>query len=576
MSIQNLGGNRLMWVGITTAIQIAVFDTLRSWLLAGELLAPQIVSTPLFTAAFDALVSDELFDSAVDVLCDMIHETQEISDNVGVIQQIVPRLVATRAQMEEHQEDPDRIRGYCRLFSEAGECYKDLIVRHTDELLPLVQAIAACAAYPDLDIVPITFNFWYFLATTLGRQPTDPTLRPILDIYASLQTVIISHLRFPNDNEAQTAQERDEFRTFRHRMGDTLKDCCHVLGAPTCLRKSYDLVVEAMQKPSPSWQEIEAPLFSMRSMGAEVDPDDDEVLPHIMALLPTLPDHPRIRYAAILVISRYTQWIDRHPQNLAFQLEYISSGFNLAQEEVSAAAAQAMKFMCQDCSRHLVPFLPQLHAFIGTVGDKLDQSDLVEVSEAIGYVISGMEAAESVRALQQFAEPLIARVQAVVAMADPQKADLQRAAGEFWPLVSPSYKADRSRRYGATGCSCPNRPYWQIHPRILLPYRLTDLGRTRLPLIPLRQTLLHLRTSRILNTTRPQILSPSSHRPNHPADAGPNDIMFRGDRLSKLPMDNGEARIHLLRTGGDARWRGIGGVAIRRIGERNRDSEGAV
>ena len=418
--------------GITSQIQSSVFETLRSWLQAGEVMASQVAHTPLFAAAFEALALDALFDAAVDVICDLIHETQEVQDNVEIIQQIVPRVVALRSQLETHKEDPDRVRGYCRIFCEAGECYHELIARHPADLLPLVEAISACSAYPDLDIVPITFNFWYTLSTALGRQPTDPAVKPLLDIFEKLQAVIVGHLQFPGDGEEQTAQERDEFRLFRHRMGDTLKDCCHVLGAATCLRRSYDLIVAAMGKGSPSWQEIEAPLFSMRSMGAEVDPNDDEVLPHIMDMLPKLPDHPRIRYAAILVIGRYTQWIDRHPQNLAFQLQYISAGFDMAEEEVSAAAAQAMKFMCQDCNRHLVPFLPQLHAFITTVGDKLDQADMVEVCEAIGYVISIMPSEEAAPALRQFCEPLIARVQAVASSeTEAHKPDLQRVAG-WW------------------------------------------------------------------------------------------------------------------------------------------------
>lgn len=419
--------SELIAAGVTIAIQISVFETLRSWLMAGEIQASQVAQTPLFNAAFDALSSDQLFDAAVDVICDLIHETQEVQDNVEVIQQILPRVVGLRPRLEEKQEDPDSIRGYCRIFCEAGECYKDLIARHTAELLPLVEAIGTCAAYPDLDIVPITFNFWWSLASAMGRQPSEESSRPLLDIYANLQTVIIGHLHFSADDEQETAQERDEFRTFRHRMGDTLKDCCHVLGATTCLRKSYDLVVTALSKPSPSWQEIEAPLFSMRSMGAEVDPDDDEVLPHIMSMLPELPDHPRIRYAAILVISRYTQWIDRHPDNLAFQLQYISAGFDMTEESVSAAAAQAMRFMCQDCNQHLVPFLPQLHQFVTSVGNKLDQTDMVEVCEAIGYVISSMPPEQAAPALQQFCEPLIQRLQAATSsQAGLQGSDLQQ------------------------------------------------------------------------------------------------------------------------------------------------------
>lgn len=414
--------------GLTAQITTAIFETLSSWLAAGEIIPSQVAQTPLFEIAFKSLSSDELFDPAVDLLCDLIHETQEIDDNVDVIQLIIPRLVALRPELRTHTEDADRIRGYCRLFCEAGETYTDLIARHPDDLLALVEAVAECAAYEDLEIVQITFNFWYNLATALGRTPQDPSFQSILAIYANLQSVIISRLHFPGDDEQQTAQERDEFRMFRHRMGDTLKDCCHVLGATVCLRKSFDMVASALSKPTPSWQEIEAPLFSMRSMGAEVDNDDEEVLPHIMEMLPQLPDHPRIRYAAILVISRYTQWINRHPQNLAFQLQYVSAGFEIADENVSAAAAQAMKFMCQDCHSHLVPFLPQLHTFVASVGDRLEQADMVEVMEAIGYVVSSMPAEEAAGALQQFSQPLLQRVQA--ASPTEGKEGLMKVAGK--------------------------------------------------------------------------------------------------------------------------------------------------
>ncbi|KIR32111.1 transportin-3 [Cryptococcus deuterogattii MMRL2647] len=405
--------------GVTTPIQISVFEALRSWLQAGEVTASQVAATPLFSAAFSALASDQLFDAAVDLLCDLIHETQELNDNMTVVQEIVPRVIALRGEMERYKDDPDRVRGYCRILCEAGECYQSLIVQHPGDLLPLVQAIAECAAYPDLDIVPITFYFWYALSESLERQENfsqNPAYTPILSIFSDLQSIIISHLHFPPDDEQQTAHERDEFRTFRHRMGDTLKDCCHVLGATVCLKKSYDLILSALSQPSPSWQAIEAPLFSMRSMGAEVDPNDDEVLPHIMTLLPTLPQHPKIRYASILVISRYSPWLNRHPEHLTFTLSYVSAGFEMADEQVSAAAAHAMKFICQDCTTHLVPFLPQLHMFMEGAGERLGQEDVVEVCEAIAYIIDGMLPAEAASALSQFCSPLITRIQTLLSL----------------------------------------------------------------------------------------------------------------------------------------------------------------
>jgi transportin-3 len=281
----------------------------------------------------------------------MIHETQEIDDNMPVIELIVPRVIALKSRLEEQKDDSEKIRGYAKIFAEAGETYRLLILQHTDTFYPIVEAIGQCSAYPDLDIVPITFPFWMRLAQTIGKKTT---ISPLFgEAYKVLMGVVIRHLHFPSDLTSMTGQEADNFRSFRHVMGDTLKDCCLVLGADACLLSAYGLITMALSRgpQSISWQEIEAPLFAMRSMGAEVDVMDNTAVPKIMDLIPSLPIHPRVRYAALLIISRYTEWINRHPDYIAYQLQYISAGFEDPDPEVSAAAGQALKYLCQDCKQ---------------------------------------------------------------------------------------------------------------------------------------------------------------------------------------------------------------------------------
>ena len=115
-----------------------------------------------------------------------------------------------------------------------------------------------------------------------------------------------------------------------------------------------------MARPNVSWQEIEAPLFSMRSMGAELDVGDEKAVPKIMDLILRLPSHPRIRYAALLIISRYTEWINKHPVYIAPQLKYISAGFEDSDNEVTAAAGQALRYLCQDCKQVRVGFVVRI------------------------------------------------------------------------------------------------------------------------------------------------------------------------------------------------------------------------
>ena len=349
--------NMFTFEGVTETIQSQIFYCLRSWIVAGEITPTEISETPLFSFAFHALDSDVLFDAAVDIICDIIHETQEIDDNMAVIQLIVPKLIELKPKIAVAaiKEDSDKVRGLAKIFSEAGEIYRLLILQHPETFFPIVEAIGECSAYPDLDVVPITFQFWMRLAQSIGKRPSVPPL--FSDAYKSLMGVIIRHLHFPEESSPMTPQEADDFRSFRHVMGDTLKDCCFVLGTENCLAQVYEYLTMALAKQTAdgrsaiSWQEIEAPLFSLRSMGAEIDPNDNKIIPKIMDLIPLLPDHPRVRYAAILVISRYSEWTSRHPSYIPFQLQFISTGFTSTDNEVPAAASQAMNYLCLDCKR---------------------------------------------------------------------------------------------------------------------------------------------------------------------------------------------------------------------------------
>ncbi|KAG8769346.1 Nuclear import receptor [Ceratobasidium sp. 428] len=230
--------------GVTSGVQTQVFRCMRSWLKAGECSPTELVQTPLFDFAFEALGSEPLFDAAVDVICDIIHETQEIDDFLPIIEQITARLITLKPKLHEVDEDTEKMRGYTRIFAEAGETYRLLIVNHIETFYPIVEAMLHCSSYHDLDVVPITFQFWYHLGMTACHR-RDSISPLISDAYQKLAVVMIDHLRFPTDFDQLAAQERDDFRDFRHVMGDTLKDCCYVLGSSVSFEDSDREVVAA-------------------------------------------------------------------------------------------------------------------------------------------------------------------------------------------------------------------------------------------------------------------------------------------------------------------------------------------
>ncbi|CAG8491419.1 5508_t:CDS:2 [Ambispora leptoticha] len=401
--LQNSGSN--------TEYHRKVFEALSSWLYSGDIPINSLAANPLLGLSFDALQSEELYDNAVDVVCQIIQESQDIPDSMPVIEQIYTRLLPLREPLKiavSSEDEDDKVRGYCRIFTHAGESYLPLVVQHSEAFRSIVEAIADCTAYHDTEIVRITFGFWHRLADTLF-EPRHAEIKPKFDdIFANLVDVMIKHLHYPKIDVSWTAQKRDEFREFRHVMGDVLKDCCILLGSERCLSKPYatlsaQLANAASGKPV-DWQDIEAPLFSLRAMGSEIEDEENVILPQIMQLISQLPNHPKIRYAATLVISRYSYWTRKHPEFIPYQLTYISSGFD--NDEVAAAAALALKFLCKDCSELLIEYLPQLHPFYLSVTTTLHGVDLIEVTEAVTHVIAAVPPNELLNALQMFCLPI--------------------------------------------------------------------------------------------------------------------------------------------------------------------------
>jgi transportin-3 len=336
-----------------------VFTCLKSWLT--EIPIDKVTSTLLLRLSFESLFSPTLFEEAVDFIVAMIHETRNLDDGMlsTSVAALNKELYALSRELTQFQDDPDTFRGITRIYSEAGEAWSANIAKEPETFAHVVTSLVHCTSYQgDLDITKITFNSWYYLTQNITVEHRIREREYFIPVYKGLVDVMIGHLHYPEGNDRNDIFDgdrvaEDKFRDFRHEMGDILKDCCRVVGGSECLVRAYVLVQtkldEQVRGMNVRWQDIEAPLFSMRMMAREVEKDEDQVVPEVMKLLVNLPEHDKIRYAATLVLGRYTEWTARHPQYLEFQLNYISSGFENQSKEVISAAAQALKHFCQDC-----------------------------------------------------------------------------------------------------------------------------------------------------------------------------------------------------------------------------------
>ncbi|KAJ1999763.1 Nuclear import receptor [Coemansia thaxteri] len=401
-----------------------------SWLRHGEITIMMIQNTPLVELAFAALKADDdaVFETAVDAICGVLGETRIDHDDepesarlksTSVEKQLVPLLNAVATQMRADplvsEGNEERIRGYCRVLTEAGEAWAQRIVMNISAFETTLGALVDCMRLDNLDVIGMMFEFWAVLAdnTMESTVPCDPARRTLAAVYETLIDVITVHLRYPNafdSSDSQggmTAKERDDFREFRHNIGDVLKDCVRVVGQTKALAHPYNIMLSGINStPQLPWQDIEAPLFALRAMGAEVSSQENVILPKIMDMFSQFPTHPRLRYAATLVIGRYTEWTQEHPQYVQFQLNYIAEGFK--EREVAAASAQSLKYLCQDCAKYLAEHWANMLKFYNEVAASgtLDDGDVIEFSQALAHVVSAVPEPDTHRAIEAFCLPI--------------------------------------------------------------------------------------------------------------------------------------------------------------------------
>lgn len=403
------------------------------------------MKSPLLDAVIHGLSVDISFEAAVDCLTTLYRETREVDESIDVIQTLYPRVLGLEPLIKKvaDEEDSEKFKTVTRIFSEAGEAWVVLIARMPGEFRRLVEAILECCRLDvDREAISATFYFWSDLKQMVTVEKYAAARSQLADLFAKLVNVMIQHLEFPTTsgpNELDLfegdRQQEENFREFRHKMGDVLKDCCEVISVKQCLNKTFDLIQnwittyasQATETSVPHWQKLEAPLFAIRAMGRMVSKDEDVVLRQLIPLIVQIPDHQKLRFQAVMALGRYTEWTAVHPEYLQPQLHFVVSAFNHESSEVREAAALAFRFFGQDCQRLLQHELQTLHGFYDSVLDKLSPHSQEEITEGASYVVAIQSKQNIFSSLKLYCDPIVDRLKqrATKAQADPDNKALQ-------------------------------------------------------------------------------------------------------------------------------------------------------
>ncbi|KAJ4328501.1 Nuclear import receptor [Fusarium piperis] len=405
-----------------------LMECITSWLR--EVPVGNIVKSPLLDLIFTGVTSDQCSQEASECLCTILREASDVDVTPDVIEILFPRIISLKPQVTKaaEEEDTETLKALTKVYATAGESWVVGIARQPTHFRPLVEAVLECASRDtERDVIEHTFNFWLELKLYLVLDIYIEGRLQFVDIYSKLVDILLKDLEYPkpdsgNENDLFDGdrEQEEKFREFRHHMGDTLKDCCEVMGVTECLTKALQAIQVWMSKYAsqvtdtnvPHWQELEAPLFAMRALGRMVDKDENIVLPQLMPLLVQMPSHEKLRFATIMVLGRYTEWTAAHPEYLEPQFNYIVSSFQTDSKEIIRGAALAIKYFCTDCKHLLSGQVLQLQTFYDQILDKLPDASKEEITEGVANVVAVQPVEEVYRLLKTYCDPLIQRLMA--------------------------------------------------------------------------------------------------------------------------------------------------------------------
>ncbi|SCU85903.1 LAME_0D03488g1_1 [Lachancea meyersii CBS 8951] len=374
----------------------------------------------------------EAFDVAVECLCTILKETREVADE-SVIAAMYEQLMALQSNIlpiqniEDFEDHVETMDGLTRLFVEAGEAWCVFIAKTPAIFKPLVSVLLLLTCKnTDLDVVKYAFPFWFNLKQMLVLPRFKEQRSAYQDIYGELIDGIIVHLHYPEDGFSNR-EEQDKFKEFRYDMGGVLKDCTAVVGSSKALSRPYNKIMDALNKPNSlsHWQDLEAPLFSLRTMAHEVSKIEAVMLPQLIQVVCNLPEHPKLRYATTLVLGRYTEWTSKHPEFLELELNYIFDGFQHANgdTEILTACSHALMYFCQDCSNLLSNYVEQLIEFFWKIEPIVESESLFEVCQGLSCVIDRQSDERVGSSLQLFLTPQLRKLSLVAQQWKQNSAD---------------------------------------------------------------------------------------------------------------------------------------------------------
>eukprot|EP00252_Welwitschia_mirabilis_P009642 TRINITY_DN22310_c0_g2_i1.p1 TRINITY_DN22310_c0_g2~~TRINITY_DN22310_c0_g2_i1.p1 ORF type:complete len:705 (-),score=141.34 TRINITY_DN22310_c0_g2_i1:336-2345(-) len=336
-----------------------------------------------------------------------------------------------------------------RLFAEMGDSYVELIASGSAESMMIVGVLVEVTSHPDFDICAMTFNFWHSLQNILTKRKyyssfeneaaVDAEMERRRAIFTPTFELLVSlvsfRVKYPENFEELSREDIVDLKRMRYAIGDILMDITSVLGGDSTLKilsNNFFKVVNAVENGGPfDWKAAEAALYCIRAIAKSVPMSERSLVPQIVGCLPKLPHQPQLLQTACLTVGALSKWFSGSSNGSTFLplvIEILTKGL-CASEDSSAAAAMALRHICDACKDKLAGSLDNLffiyhNAVSGEGGYKLSQEDSLQLIEALSMVITALPLDHAKKALEALCFPAVSPLQQVITQASTSSSPL--------------------------------------------------------------------------------------------------------------------------------------------------------
>lgn len=255
-----------------------------SWVSVGAINLNNLSNNVVINRAFEILrfkssedkksLPGAFHEIATDCICTLLQSLEDNNNQMELENYLFNNII--NLEMPYHlsvaNEDQGKSMNYCRLFTELSESFLEKIINNSSPeqmhySTKALDLVLICVGHHDYEVAEVTFNLWYVLSEELYQKNNKELTELFRPYIERLITALCKHCQMEPDFEG-ILEDGDEFKDFRLKVSDLIKDVVFIVGSSSCFRQMFI----NLQTSGVTWDISEAALFVMQAVAKNISP----------------------------------------------------------------------------------------------------------------------------------------------------------------------------------------------------------------------------------------------------------------------------------------------------------------